>query len=101
MYLLLVFSAAKEGFAFLPIDVSYGSETTNFRIADANACLTCIDRFFPSLNGKIVVVDRLDPTHLASCYFRDAFSLGYTIYTSGSTGNPKGVLLTQKNSPTY
>ncbi|MFC7446984.1 amino acid adenylation domain-containing protein, partial [Rhodococcus daqingensis] len=106
---LAVWSIAKTGAAFVPLDLSYPQERIDYLVADSGVrvgltAASSIEALPDSVNwltlddaefaasvdelsaAPIGDADRLRPLTLASG--------AYMVYTSGSTGKPKGVLIT-------
>jgi len=93
----------KSGAAYLPLDVDYPAERTNFMISDSGARYLLTDEIKDSLVAENTVAIRIadiDREHLgtpAPKSTRKPSDLCYIIYTSGSTGLPKGTLIEDRN----
>ncbi|MEV6277042.1 amino acid adenylation domain-containing protein [Nocardia sp. NPDC051832] len=106
---LAVWSIAKTGAAYVPVDPDYPDERIAHILADSGAVLgmtTTAHR--PIFGTELPWLEFDDPAHAAQAAAQPAHPISYTdrvrriderhaayvIYTSGSTGKPKGVVVT-------
>lgn len=97
-----ILAILKVNAAFLPIDIEYPKERTEYIIKDANVKIALTTS---KLKNKIkdlcvpICLDELNFDKANSFNYRSksCSSLAYVMYTSGSTGKPKGVMIEQKS----
>ncbi|WP_345987687.1 amino acid adenylation domain-containing protein [Chryseobacterium sp. Chry.R1] len=86
----------KSGGAYVPIDVNYPQERTEYIIKDTKCKLYIDESFwkeFDSLKENYSIENLSTEIHPSD--------LAYVIYTSGTTGNPKGVCISHSSLMNY
>ena len=89
----VIMGILKSGAAYVPIDIEYPKERTNFILQDCNA------KIFISKENIREFIDEKESSNLNLDI--DSDSLCYCLYTSGSTGKPKGVMIKHRNIINY
>jgi amino acid adenylation domain-containing protein len=91
--IIAILGVLKSGGAYVPIDPNYPQQRVDYMIEDSQ-CRVLVDK--NEWSNFINNISKYSNNNLSRNITPD--NLVYVIYTSGSTGNPKGVMVTHKNT---
>jgi len=103
-----ILGVLKAGAAYVPMDITYPQERTNFILEDIKGELVLCQRHHPGDHATQLPHEKILYIDLAEKFFKDqdpsnlpehcnATDLAYLIYTSGSTDRPKAVAIEHRS----